>query len=41
VTDKRALTSAQRVRVNTTQNNPVTATVIQPRTAMLALGVKF
>lgn len=39
--DKRALTSAQRVRVNTTQNNPVTATVLQPRTAMLALGVKF
>ena len=41
VTDKRALTSAQRVRVNATQNNPVTGTVIQPRTAMLALGVKF
>ena len=36
VTDKRALTSAQRVRVNATQNNPVTGTVIQPRTAMLA-----
>lgn len=41
ITDKRALSSAQRVRVNATQNNPVTATVIQPRTAMLSLGVKF
>ncbi|WP_116809196.1 TonB-dependent receptor [Steroidobacter cummioxidans] len=41
VTDERALTSAQRVRVNATQNNPVIGTVLQPRTAMLALGVKF
>lgn len=41
VTDERALTSAQRVRVNASQNNPVTGTVLQPRTAILALGVKF
>lgn len=41
LTDERAITSAQRVRLNGTQNNPVTATVIRPRTAMLSLGVRF